>query len=646
MKTHRLISILSFNILPIFLLAGCVVDPVSWSPDGRYLAYVGSTDQRLCVLDSQTHEVKTLSDDSIVACRFLPNGQEILYGAGAGKDNEVDFYKVDINTGEREYLVPKASFYFDTSDDGRFLYYIKSNENNGADLWEKDLITKQDARLLGQESREIQCVDADPAGNRFLMTMDDCNIVLWEKGQADCRVLEKKEGGNLVFPQWLDATRYFYIDMKKDSDTGNLMLDSIDAPNPKILIENVYTWDLPSLSPDKKSVFVTQKTNHDFSQLVKITLENGENTVIIPELNGNNWAIPDPSGEQIALFSGDDNSSLLRVFDLKSGKIRVAWRDAEERLVAIVESLRQSEDYPLAIGVARDLIEQFPNSRLVDFAYLRILQMYLIPSNLNVDKAFDAWNCMPRNNAAANSLFWKEADRSADDPAEDWIAQYGTEEAKAKFEFNTDLTRDLLGLSVKCSDKRVFFKIDYNSNRDLSGLTFGDTLILLDFDSPNEGLRKISDRAEWERGAERVIVLRHWYKNGCDSQYDAAVLNNQGENVTHFLASGFEPPNLPHFEVIELQDGDRGSIVVSVNKDVLDLTDHKKVFIQVCTLKGGLESFEGKERPLVPLLDGKLVCDVADAFGADNTAERILAEAKAGKPAIIHGYAAEITVGN
>lgn len=87
---------------------------------------------------------------------------------------------------------------------------------------------------------------------------------------------------------------------------------------------------------------------------------------------------------------------------------------------------------------------------------------------------------------------------------------------------------------------------------------------------------------------------------------------------------------------------DAGSIVLSISKDILDLNTPQKMFIQVCTLKGGIESFEGKERPITALQNGKPICDVADAFGEQNTEKRILTEFQPGKPSIIQGYAVGI----
>jgi len=49
----------------------------------------------------------------------------------------------------------------------------------------------------------------------------------------------------------------------------------------------------------------------------------------------------------------------------------------------------------------------------------------------------------------------------------------------------------------------------------------------------------------------------------------------------------------------------------------------------VCTFKGGIESVKGLEGPRVASVGGRTVCDVADAFGAENTKDRIEADLKA-----------------
>ncbi|MFH1741398.1 MAG: hypothetical protein ABIH23_20530, partial [bacterium] len=240
----------------------------------------------------------------------------------------------------------------------------------------------------------------------------------------------------------------------------------------------------------------------------------------------------------------------------------------------------------------------------------------------------------------ARPLIWREQDKIATDPAEDWIQTYGTEDSEKEFEFKTDLARDLLGVWVRCGTERLYIRLDYNSPRDLEGLVFQDTLLLFDYDSPDQGYRQISQSTEWERGAERQILIRHWFNHSEKSQYDLEILDETGEVRSRFLTSGFADPNYPYFDVIDLIQGEHGSVVFSISRDVLDLKNARKVFLQVCTLKGGIEVHKKKELPRETMHDGRPICDVADSFGPENSAARLQADFEQNIAPIIRGYAA------
>ena len=264
----RLFLLIS-GLLLSFTLSACVTDPIAWSPDGRYIAFIGGNDQRLWLWDSHTDETRKLTDKEISACRFLPNGREIVYAEES--NNIADFYKIDIHTNHLEPLVQQASPYFDISNDGRYFFYLKdAPEDNNVSLWQKDLTTNENVLLTAHSEHDIQCVDADQAGERFLMTLDDGNIAFWEKGQkGEPRILKHKDNALLVFPQWLDENRYIYFDAKKDDEEGDLIVDSIDKSHPKTLCENAFYWDVPSLTADGKSAIVTVMFDGNISQLVE-----------------------------------------------------------------------------------------------------------------------------------------------------------------------------------------------------------------------------------------------------------------------------------------------------------------------------------------------------------------------------------------
>ena len=251
---------------------------------------------------------------------------------------------------------------------------------------------------------------------------------------------------------------------------------------------------------------------------------------------------------------------------------------------------------------------------------------YLGQPQPDLDAAYQNWQKISDNKLRdqIRPLFWREEDRVATDPAEDWIQTYGTEAAQKEFKFNTDLTRDLRALWVRCGKERLYLRIDYGSDADLTGLTFQDTLILLNSSGADgKGARRISPSAEWDRAADRQVLIRHWFESGDQSQYDMEILNEKSEVIARYLASGFAPPANPLFEMVYMIP-ETHSVVYAVSRGALGLTGPARdLGIQVCAFKGGIESVKGLERPRVASVGGRTVCDVADAFGAENTKDRI-----------------------
>ena len=263
---------------------------------------------------------------------------------------------------------------------------------------------------------------------------------------------------------------------------------------------------------------------------------------------------------------------------------------------------------------------------------------------MDVDKAFEVLGSTSLKDQM-EKLFWRPADKLATDPPEDWIQRYGTEESEEEFKFNTDLTRDLRGLWVRGGKKRVYIRIDYGSNRDLQGVGFQDTVLLFDHETSAERSRaEITPSVHWEREHERLVLVRHWYERGRNSQYDLEIRDRDGELICRYLASGFAPSGNPVFDLVHTMQGDTNSVVYSISRNMLGLNGPRRVNLQVCTLKGGIESHKELERPRVASVNGRTVCDVADTFGPENTAKRINADLKKNAdpaaPAIIKGYAA------
>lgn len=432
--------------------------------------------------------------------------------------------------------------------------------------------------------------------------------------------------------------------------------------------ENVYGYLPLSLSPDGKSVAVTisPDSKGKTAQVAIVDVKTGEKKILTGEAfasserpdvlvtRGAGFAVFSPDGKQIAYLSPpdvDNEAAMVRILNLETGRKITVWRNEEERLFSVAESLTDSGNAHQALATYRDLLTRFPQTRLAEEACYRMMRLYPESPLADLDKAFEMLEKIKENHGLVEQvapLFWREQDRLATDPPEDWIQTYGTEASRKAFEFNTDLTRDLRALWVRWGKERLYVRVDYGSNRDLMGLTFQDTLLLFDYDSPGSGFRPISPTTDWDRGAKRQVLVRHWYEAREQSQYDAEIRDRRGEVISRFIGSGFAPPGNPTFDLVHILQEDSSSVVYSISRQVLGIADGQKVNMQVCTFKGGIESYKKLEHPRVETMDSRTVCDVADAFGAENTAERIEADLRknptAGARAIIKGCAATFEV--
>ncbi|MBN2310833.1 MAG: hypothetical protein JXR94_17800, partial [Candidatus Hydrogenedentes bacterium] len=274
-------------------------------------------------------------------------------------------------------------------------------------------------------------------------------------------------------------------------------------------------------------------------------------------------------------------------------------------------------------------------------------RLYLTPPLEDLDKAFallpeepDFGDLREKDRA----LFWREQDRVAVDPYGDLLRTYCTGEARCGWEFDTDETRDLLALWARWGAERLYLRIDYASPRDLTGLTFQDTAILLDLDSTDEGHKAITPLVDWDRGADWQAILHHWFDAEDKSQYDVEIIDKDGECASAFRASGFANAQYPLFALHGAGDwcGAPGTLMVSLARAPLGLKGEGKVAVQVCTFKGGIESHRGLERPREQPGDEGAFWDVADTFGEENVPERV-AEKGDTRPVLI-GSAAVLTV--
>jgi Tol biopolymer transport system component len=641
MKSCKKLSLLRGFCLAVILLfcEGCNINfpypqSISWSPDGKTIAFVPPDDNSLWIWDTRTGEAKRLTgqernlQQKVQCPLFLPLGKEIIVCAEEDK-----VYRVNIDSPNNASLVDEGvSFLFNLSMHNEKIYYTRENKDKKLYvLIEYDTVSGEKSELLSL-GEEAVFPSPDESGRRIVFSSEK-GLVLFDRDNGATQSLFYRENAVALWPNWIDnSTLVFAVMNESEQDDedflSDLVLYSLDDKTTRGLCSDVHFFFPISLDPDRKYIYMTVlDRKNETPQAARHNLENGSLEILTDETFGAANTVLSPDGKSLACMINPDFSKPgVSIMELESRKKIIVWRDEEERLFSAAESFYESGNTLLALSSYKDIVARFPDGDLQKIAHYRMMQLYLTPPIYDLDKAFDMLHKVGTTAdmvKRASPLLWNQDHFLATDPSEDWIQSYATDASNEEFKYNTDLPRDLRGLWINQGKERLYIRIDYGSNQDLSGIALQDTMILLDYGNPESGYRKITDTTSWDRGAERRILIRHWRPAAEKSQYDLEILDGNGEVVSRFLASGYSPPNNPLFEMVYVLEDKTNSTVYSISKEILDLKKPRKVNIQVCTFKGGIESHRKLEKERITSLDGKPVCDVADAFGAENTIARI-----------------------
>jgi hypothetical protein len=163
---------------------------------------------------------------------------------------------------------------------------------------------------------------------------------------------------------------------------------------------------------------------------------------------------------------------------------------------------------------------------------------------------------------------------------------------------------------------------------------FSDLILLIHEAGRDGSWRTVTPNVEWEYSPARTIVVRHWFAQG--QVYDLEVLDENGGAIARYAGSGFAPPAFPLFDVFDFDDAGK-AIACWIDWRTVGLHPGKEYFLQVCTVKGGLEARKGFERPRES--DS---WDIADAFGDANTKTRVDKQIAAGEKPELKGYAIKL----
>lgn len=646
------------SIAAAVLLTGCPpVNMLSWSPDGHSLAFIHPQGE-LWRYDTATREAKKLTETSgCETCLYTPSGKGILLASGEGQSDLQKISLFDVYSQTIALVAEHVNkLEYGVSPDDQYFYYIQEKKA----IVEVRMKAPEKRRALYESKVEMEGLAVSPDGQRILFATPEGVQCLYLRNLQCGTVFQWKEAGierqdaEFYYLKWADNRHALLLieSEANNDDLCDLYRVSIDDHKPVRVAQGVYPLTPPSVSPDGASALFTKVLDPaaedlpDNLQLVRIEFSSGKTTVVRRDPFGALNGSYGPDGKTIAYISGGEDEMALMLYEPKRAAWSMVWNAAEQPSLPEAFRFEQEGNPEEAAAAYRQCVTGWPENKECERAWHGLMELYLGPKLFHLDRAYDAMNRLDTKELVegVRTRFWRPEDRLASDPAADWILRHGTEASQREFGFNTDETRDLRGLWARWGEERLYLCIEYTSDADLYGLTFQDTVLLLDYGTPDSGLRTIQPGAEWDRGAERQVFLRHWYEAGNQSQYDLEIRDGQGETISRFLSSGFSPANYP--PVVYMRNfcgespGGTPCVVVGLSREVLDPPKDRPISMQVCTFKGGIESVKKAERPLEAEREGKAVCSVADAFGEENTATRLEADWKEGKPPIIRGVTA------
>lgn len=277
---------------------------VTWSPDGKYLAFYtrwyGNTEVFLLELESGDLLQQTVNDAADSAPDFTSDGEHLLYASDESGD--FDIYRVDLVGGKPEKLFGKAGL------DERFPFELA------------------DGRIAYASRRIQEDKDADPFPFK---------IHAWDPSTGQSTPLTKGDSEEMIFRSAAEGDDYLLVSNR--SGKNEIYLTSADATIRRQMTNNTadegFGSAFPRFSKDGKKFLYwgDQDTDAPFSFFLKIyDLETNETTVLPRPVRYTALADLSPDGTQVAFAAATEEEGLsgtwhLYVMDIDGANLRLLY---------------------------------------------------------------------------------------------------------------------------------------------------------------------------------------------------------------------------------------------------------------------------------------------------------------------------------
>jgi dipeptidyl aminopeptidase/acylaminoacyl peptidase len=158
-------------------------------------------------------------------------------------------------------------------------------------------------------------------------TGKDTDIYLMDPAQpGKDRLLLELSGGGWSIADWSDDDSQIAVTEYVSINESYLWLANVKTGEKKLITPDrteKVSYRGAQFSKNAKSIYTASDRNSEFSRLARIDLETGVFTVLTPDLN---WDVSSfalsPDGKLLAFVTNEDGSSVLRIADASSGKVR------------------------------------------------------------------------------------------------------------------------------------------------------------------------------------------------------------------------------------------------------------------------------------------------------------------------------------
>ncbi len=335
-KPYSLYSIpacLTVAVVLLLFVPACL-DPIAWSPNGRYIAFSFEDYETLHLWDSKTGAIRVFdSICDVVSCRFLRHGREILFLVDEA------LMTVSIETGKISTvatgLETDNAMIYDISRNGKYLYYVKETDEGVNQLLRKRLWHPSQERILYTSEADIGFPAVNSDGTKLLFSSaeeDGSTLYLLHLPDGHVTPVQTNNARMFAWSQWVDPDHLVYTLWDGDADTGTFCRYDLSSGVETELCDSAAIFR-PSFDAAHNRVALTRIRDADskFHEIVVIQLDSGE--VLHPVQNEVQTCFPvfSPCGNKLAYLEVNEGAPevgeypILKTITLETSEVATIY---------------------------------------------------------------------------------------------------------------------------------------------------------------------------------------------------------------------------------------------------------------------------------------------------------------------------------